>query len=313
MEQFGVLTLGSRLKRLSDYLFVQVQAIYLDRDVPISSTYFPILRLLQNIGGLSVVEIAERLNLSHPAVSKQITKMVKEGLLEKVLDEQDHRRSVLRLSTVGSSAMKQVDPILVEMKTVLEDMVTLESADFMAALSALEKKVLDDSLAEKVLDRLGAISIVPLEAFHYKAFHDLNMAWLREFFPDQITEYDIALLENPQQYLLDKGASIWVATRSRKLGESVLGTIVFMPSATDGVGEILKLSVAKHCQGKGIGQKLLSHLTDFAQSKGVSKLTLETASSLLAANALYKKNGFVEKPWRKRLITKGRTRISKNH
>ena len=295
MEQFGVLTLGSRLKRLSDYLFAQVQEIYIQRDIPISSTYFPILRLLQTAGALSVVEIAESLHLSHPAVSKQTTKMLKENLLEKRADECDQRRSSLHLSQKGLEAMAQVEPILKEMKVIIEQMTSFSSTHFMDGLDQLEKQAFNGSLAHKVLDRLSAFQIIGMQSHHEKAFYDLNLAWLTRYFPEQITEYDLNLLEHPKEYLVSKNAYIWVAARSiSNEQDSVLGTIVLVIHPDGQSGEILKLSVAEHCQNKGIAQALLSHVMAFALSNKLSVLTLETASCLVAAKKLYDKNGFIE-------------------
>jgi len=300
VEQFGVLTLGSRLKRLSDDLFSEVQSIYLQCDIPISSTYFPILRLLQHVGGLSVVEIAERLRLSHPAVSKQVTKMTKECLLEKTLDAQDQRRSLLKLSEHGIQAMHRVEPILEEMKVVIENMTNFSSSHFMEGLSELEKQLFSGSLADKVMDRLGAITIVPLAKKHERAFYDLNMAWLKRYFPDQITEKDHELLSHPQREIIDKGGRVWVAIRKAPTFDSVVGAIAFVPShdtlsSNKYSGEVCKLGVAEHCQGRGVAQGLLSQVFEFAEHNHLSKLTLETASCLTAARRLYDKNGFVEK------------------
>lgn len=294
MEQFGVLTLGSRLKRLSDHLFAQVQDLYSQCDIPITSTYFPVLRLLQEIGELSVVEIADSLHLSHPAVSKQTTKMLKEGLLEKSIDERDQRRSSLRLSSKGVEAMAQVEPVLKEMKVVIEKMTNFSSANFMEGLEQLEKQAFDGNIANKILDRLTPLQIVPLEACHEKAFYDLNMMWLKQYFPNQITEYDLALLNNPQDYILRKNGFIWVAVRKANGQDSVLGTIALLVHSDNKLGEVLKLSVADHCQGKGVAQALLSHVFESARSVGLKKLTLETASCLTVARHLYDKNGFIE-------------------
>ncbi|PYF84725.1 MarR family transcriptional regulator with acetyltransferase activity [Marinomonas alcarazii] len=300
MEQFGVLTLGSRLKRLSDHLFMQVQEIYSQCEIPISATFFPILRLLQKTGSLSVMEIADSLNLSHPAVSKQTTKMIKEGLLEKTVDEQDQRRSSLRLSNSGLSAMQRVEPVLQEMKIILERMLDFSSENFMEGLTCLESQILSgSSLADKVLDRLESIEIVPMESQHEQAFYDLNMAWLERYFPEQITEKDRVQLSNPQERIISEGGMVWVAIRKTKSVDSVVGTIAFAP--TEGFGadnkraEVFKLSVAEHAQGKGIAQRLLSAAIDFSAQQGFSVLSLETSSILKSARCLYDKNGFIEK------------------
>ncbi len=296
MEQFGVLTLGSRLKRLSDYLFAEVQNIYFQCDVPISSTYFPILKLLQQTESLSVMEIAESLHLSHPAVSKQTAKMLKDQLLEKNIDEDDQRRSLLSLSPKGLDAMAKAGPVQEEMKVVIEQLTKFSGDNFMTSLEVLEKQVFSEGLANKVLDRLAPYKIVKLNSQHEKGFHDLNLSWLTRYFPNQISDHDLMLLENPQKYVIQKGGAVWVAVHEANQQDTVLGTIALMNQDDKKTGGILKLSVVEHCQGKGIAQALLSHVFESALSAGMTKLTLETASCLTAARHLYDKNGFIEMP-----------------
>ncbi|MCV2402694.1 bifunctional helix-turn-helix transcriptional regulator/GNAT family N-acetyltransferase [Marinomonas sp. C2222] len=299
MEQFGVLTLGSRLKRLSDYLFVQVQEIYGQCAVPISATYFPTLRLLQKVGGLSVIEIAEQLNISHPAVSKQTNKMIKEGLLIKKQDEQDQRRSSLHLSDVAINALMQAEPVLKELKWVIEKMTNVANTNFMDALDKLEQQAFDGSLSAKVLDRLQTYKIVPLQKEHGEAFFELNFAWLEKYFPNQIMDYDLSLLRSPQENIIEKGGCVWVAVCEQPNavggGAKVVGTIALLPSPKGNTAEILKLCVAEYFQEKGVAQALLSHLIHCTEQQGIGCLTLETAFCLSSAQSLYEKNGFVEK------------------
>ncbi|BFM48131.1 bifunctional helix-turn-helix transcriptional regulator/GNAT family N-acetyltransferase [Marinomonas sp. THO17] len=300
MEQFGVLTLGSRLKRLSDYLFAQVQEIYSVTGVPFSATYFPILRLLQMQGNMPVTEIAERLRLSHPAVSKQTVKMLKEGLLDKQLDKADQRLSVLQLSEFGAYAMSKAEPVLLEMQHLLERQLSFSSENFMTALEQLEQNTFSHEMAIQVVDRLVGTQIVKMNSTkHAKAFYHLNMVWLKRYFAEQINAYDLAILERPEEWALQHNGEVFLAvTASNEMienlaEESVVGAVAI--KWHDQQAEILKLAVADHCQGKGIGQKLLEYCIERAKHKGVNKVFLETAACLKAAQHLYEKNGFVTK------------------
>ncbi|REG85812.1 MarR family transcriptional regulator with acetyltransferase activity [Marinomonas pollencensis] len=296
MEQFGVLTLGSRLKRLSDFLFAEVQVIYEACDVPISSTYFPILSLLQVTRAMSVVELADSLKVSHPAISKQVSKMLQESLLIKVADPQDQRRTRLALSESGRAAMKCVQPVLKEMAVVLEQATQMPSSHFMAALLRLEQDLFDGGLAQKVLDRLRKVEVVDFQSHHRQAFHDLNMAWLMGFFPEQINAYDKALLADPEEHILQRGGHIFCALGRHGKDEKVLGTVAILPNDDGASISMLKLAVAEHCQGKGIAQQLIDCVVEYGKRQGVTCISLETASNLQAANALYVKNGFITKP-----------------
>ena len=291
MEEFGVLSLGSRLKRLSDYLFQEVQSIYQDQQLPVSSSYFPILRSLQTSGAMSVMELAHGLQLSHPAISKQTSKMLKEGLLLKDMDKQDQRRFVLKLSPQAEQIMIQLEPILQEMKGLLEQVCQQQSEHFMQALEQLEQQVHQGSFAVKVLERMEGYQLVPYDDAYQDAFCELNMDWLQRYFSGQIEVADHQLLNNPQQ-VISSGGEIWLAISERG---NLLGSLVLEPPSNKMI-KLSKLAVASHYQQKGLGQALLDHSQQRANALGVKKLCLETASCLQAARKLYEKNGFVLMP-----------------
>jgi GNAT superfamily N-acetyltransferase len=168
----------------------------------------------------------------------------------------------------------------------------------MDSLSLLEAQVFNGSLANKIMDRLAPVEIVLLEKQYEDAFYNLNMAWLERYFPNQIEDEDRALLTDPQSNIVTLGGVVWVALGGTQ-AKSVIGTVAFLPQnelAINGanVGRVLKLSVAEHAQGKGVAQRLLSTVIDFAKSAGFSILTLETASYLKSARQLYDKNAFIE-------------------
>ena len=59
-------------------------------------------------------------------------------------------------------------------------------------------------------------------------------------------------------------------------------------------GEIKRMRVAPHYQGRGYGQAVLLALEYLAQKMGLSKLELETTDVQPAAQQLYKQNGYRE-------------------
>lgn len=292
MEQFGILSLGSRLKRLSDFLYGEVQAVYSNESLMISSTYFPILRLLQQEGSLSVVQISERLGLSHPAVSKQVAKMLKEGLLLKVQDEHDQRRSAICLSELCSKEMYEAEPVLAAIGEELEYYLNRESGSFLQQLEGLEKRLLNGPYAKRVMLRLHPemlnIENCLAEA-DFAAFKTLNMVWLERFFKEDIYEKDHLLLTNPKVQILDEGGKVKVA----KLEDQVIGAYFLKPHDVKTV-ELGKLAVSDLFQRLGLGERLLQDAITEAVAMDAKTLMLESHTSLLSALGLYRKLGFEE-------------------
>jgi len=292
VEQFGILSLGSRLKRLSDYLYSEVQSIYTSQSLKISSTYFPILRLLQQSGPLSVVEISEQLGLSHPAVSKQVTKMLKEGLLLKVQDPDDQRRSSISLSTLSEQEMLKAEPILKAIGDELQRYLDRVSGPFLQQLELLESELLNGPYAKRVIYRLNPEQLV-IQTCNtdkdFKAFKQLNLEWLDKYFCNEIYTKDRQLLSQPQKYIGDLGGVVKVAS----VGGEVIGAYYVLPHSADEI-ELGKLAVTEAYQGLGIGGALLSDAMGEAKRLGGQRLMLESHTSLAQALKLYRKAGFIE-------------------
>ena len=290
MEQFGVLSLGSRLKRLSDHLYNEVQSVYLSESLIISSTYFPILRLLQQSGELSVVEMAERLGLSHPAVSKQVSKMIKDSLLIKRSDPDDQRRSVLALSELCAQQMSLVEPVLEVIGNELERYLNQVQGSFLEQLAQLEQSLLKAPYSDCVVLRLHPekLRFEPVSEATALSFKTLNLGWLTKFFPDDIYPQDIETLENPAAKVKKHGGQAICAIYENK----VIGTYIMTPSAVGEI-ELSKLCVDPAYTGLGIGERLMSHALEFAQNQGAKQVMLESHTRLTPALSLYRKLGFV--------------------
>lgn len=79
---------------------------------------------------------------------------------------------------------------------------------------------------------------------------------------------------------------IWLAIDD---GDAV-GTVSGLPE--EGRFYIRSMAVKPGAQGRGVGQKLLSALEEYARSEGFAKLFLYTTYVLPGARPLYEKNGF---------------------
>lgn len=308
MNQFGVLALGSRFKRLSDMLFSEVESLYKALDIPISPANFPLLRLLQITGEMTVVEIAEHLGISHPAVSKQINKLLAEELITKTSDKSDNRRSFLCLSDKGMNVFTKLEPVLAAMKNVLEQEAYNIDSRLLQAFDQYESRLLSMSLKDEALQRIykeqPAVEISPWDECYAADFKRLNQQWLEEFFPQGIEEKDLTFLSHPQSEVLAQGGYIWFAVlnygNTVNKAAKVVGTCALIPaksreSSHKKIYEVVKLAVDPAYQGQGIGMRLMLACIEKARAKKAHRLTLESNRKLKAALALYQRLGFAEK------------------
>ena len=135
----------------------------------------------------------------------------------------------------------------------------------------------------------ASYKIVPYSEAYKDAFRSLNEEWIIKYF--KIEEMDRIILQNPKEYILDKGGYIAVAL----CDDVPVGVCALIPCKYDGYDfELSKMGVSPKAQGKGIGKLLGQHIIDQAKRLGAKKIFLESNRKLAPALALYKKLGFRE-------------------
>ncbi|MCC8154404.1 MAG: GNAT family N-acetyltransferase [Tannerellaceae bacterium] len=113
------------------------------------------------------------------------------------------------------------------------------------------------------------------------------MEWINTYF--KMEEADYKALDNPQEYILDKGGRIVVALyKSEPVG--VCALIKMEDPHYD--YELAKMAVSPKAQGKSIGFLLGQTLIKKARELGVRNIYLESNTILKPAINLYYKLGF---------------------
>lgn len=131
--------------------------------------------------------------------------------------------------------------------------------------------------------------IVPFEPAHAHAFYALNRAWLDAHgLYEPADEHHLA---HPERSILAEGGSIFIAVTE---GE-VIGTAAVVP-IDERVVEIVKLTVASHARGQGLGRRLVNACVQRARDAGAERIALVSSSLLHDALALYESMGFEHRP-----------------
>lgn len=121
-----------------------------------------------------------------------------------------------------------------------------------------------------------------------KAFHDINAQWIEAMFALEAT--DRAVLENPQDLIIDKGGDILFVEAD---GLGIVGACALMPAKHPGAYELTKMGVLESARGLKAGEFLLAAVLDRARAMSIETLFLLTNKKCEAAVHLYEKLGFV--------------------
>ncbi|MDH3622034.1 MAG: MarR family transcriptional regulator [Gammaproteobacteria bacterium] len=99
-----------RLSILSNTVSTMIAHIYEER-FGLSIPEWRVIAILGRFPGLSAVEVAERTLMDKVAVSRAVTKLVKNGRIDREFADADRRRSILNLSEEGRRVHDEIAPL----------------------------------------------------------------------------------------------------------------------------------------------------------------------------------------------------------
>ena len=128
-----------RLSVLSNRLSSAIAREYSQR-FDLSVTEWRVMAILGRTPELSANQVAQRAAMDKVAVSRAVARLLASGRIERDLDEDDRRRSVLRLSEAGYAIYDEVVPLALDFeRQVLGELPTQERALLFRLLDRLDE------------------------------------------------------------------------------------------------------------------------------------------------------------------------------
>ena len=135
-----------RLSILSNTVSTTIAHAY-EKRFGLSIPEWRVIAILGRFPGLSAVEVAERTLMDKVAVSRAVTKLVKNGRIDREFADADRRRSILNLSAEGRRVHDEIAPLALRFEREL-----LEGLDE-GEIEALDR-IMDRLLARaRMLDK----------------------------------------------------------------------------------------------------------------------------------------------------------------
>ena len=292
---YGELGLGSRLKRVSEYVMKETQLVYDYFNVDFDPYLFPAFNIIVNNDGITNSEIQNALRFSQPAITQVINKLNKKGLIKLKFDKIDKRKKMIYPSEKGLKVLNTLKPIWVAIEKVIKEYTLQNSSSLIEHLNALEHKLSIQSFSKTIIENaeievFNNIEIISYEDRYAKDFYDLNIEWLKTYF--YVEPLDEEVLSKPLKYIINKGGHIFFA----KLENEIVGTVALMPLKGDNLFELTKMAVSPKHRGKKIGQQLMQYCINYAKQMELPKLILYSNRKLENAIYIYRKYGFIEVP-----------------
>ncbi len=152
-SELGCLGFTMRLKRLSDTIIHDGRKKYKSLGMDIEPNWYVVLRLLEREKELSIMEIADRVMLSHPSIITMTNKMMKKGYISSSTSEKDNRKRVLKLTEKAIKALPELNRVWnAGERGIIK---ALEGTDAMAVLKTLEERFFNKGFKDRTLEELA--------------------------------------------------------------------------------------------------------------------------------------------------------------
>ena len=286
------MALGSRLRLMTAKVTEDASQIYELYDVTFSPKWFPVFFILSEDGEKTITEIANEIGHSQPSVTKIIKEMTATALVQVNLNSDDKRRNVVALTTKGIKLSEKISLQYKDVDLAIESIINEATHNLWEAIEEWEYILEQKSLFKRVLEQKKLresknVKIIEYSAEFQSAFKSLNEEWISTYF--EMEEADYKALDNPNEYIINKGGKIIVALyNDEPLG--VCALIKMNDNTYD--FELAKMAVSPKAQGKNIGFLLGTAVINIAKELGASNIYLESNTILKPAIQLYQKLGF---------------------
>ena len=156
-ESLGYLVLGSRLRRLSEAFLSEINKTYQAAGIEFDASWFPVFYLLSKNDALSIKELSEKTEVSHPAASQLITNLKNRNLVTSVTCNDDGRKQLVTLTGKGRALLNEVIPVWDAVLAAMNELVALEreSGNLLPAIGALENIFKQNSLSDTIGSKLS--------------------------------------------------------------------------------------------------------------------------------------------------------------
>ncbi|MEX6690552.1 helix-turn-helix domain-containing GNAT family N-acetyltransferase [Danxiaibacter flavus] len=291
-ERTGKMALGSRLRLLTARITADAAKIYELYDNEFSPKWFPVFFVLYQDGEKTITEIADEIGHSQPSVTKIIKEMEVAGLVFTNIESKDKRRNLVGLTAKGTTLSARIKIQTADIDIAIEEITKEASHDLWEALAEWEflldkKSLLKRVQEQKKLRESKDVRIVDYTPQYKTAFKALNEEWISAYF--EMEEADYKALDNPEEYILNRGGRIFVALYK----DEPLGVCALIKTDDPGYDfELAKMAVSPKGQGKSIGYLLGKEAINKARELRASKIYLESNTILKPAINLYYKLGF---------------------
>lgn len=141
LQRLGLMGLNARLKRLSDDLTTDMNALYKAEGFDFEASAFPLLMLLYQEGPMALRKAQGFLGSSHAHISQKAKALVEKKLITLKVDPTDKRSKTMTLTQGGQDLIAKAAPLWRAMNDALSDLFANLDQRMLMILENAEERV----------------------------------------------------------------------------------------------------------------------------------------------------------------------------
>lgn len=138
LQNLGALAIAARMKRLSETIMRSGAEVYKYYGIDFEPKWFPLFYYLSENGEAGIMEIADKLKVTHPAIIQIAKELEKKGLITSKKCKDDARKRNLKLSKKGLEILPNMQKVWNEIKDVNQKIVNAQEHNLLVALEEME-------------------------------------------------------------------------------------------------------------------------------------------------------------------------------
>ncbi len=280
------------MRHLADYLVEEEMRVYAELGIDIPYRWHSILQIFRDYKRfLSVTELAEIQNKTHPDVVYTINQMVQKDLIIEQNDRHDKRKRLVGPSESAKDLISVLEKSWHSAEEATNKWLSEVSPELWLNIDSLENSLSQKSFYSRIKKEKKQSDLRSVSINTFNGLPDADIR-LQNFWAQFKTKYfnvpELSKYLDNARHLINKGeAEVFFA----KLNNEIEGCI-FLLRRSFTYCEIIFIWVNELHRRKYIATKLLTHTLTEAGRMGAKSVFVQLSHKLVALNALYYQHGF---------------------
>ncbi|MCK4549706.1 MAG: winged helix-turn-helix transcriptional regulator [Candidatus Krumholzibacteria bacterium] len=155
IRELGAFTFASRLMRLSERLKSEVSTVYHSCGMDFDDHWFLVGYMLSEHSTMSVADMASKLSVSQPRLTRNIEEMVAHGLVKLDIDPVDPGQKLVSLTDDGEDTVAELRKVWEAVGDATAELISESHPEFLEALTRIEDGLEERSLFSRVSLRIN--------------------------------------------------------------------------------------------------------------------------------------------------------------